>query len=579
MRTINRLGVAAIVVALLGVTQAAGYGGDTHYYLRFASALETCYDWDEAHVIASADYLLDKNSTTTAEKHPVKKHNKINWHAFSRQQERFNELWERALAEEDPELQLVKLGQFLHFASDWESHYGFGVRMGHGVASVLARDPDSLGSDRFNNLRMIDQTVYHMLEMCVERGRLPEKWNDADAALIEIYTGLEDEPLLAELFDTNTPRWKKFGKRWKKGKRILAENHLRIEQLIARRAEHYPERKVPDDFTPGDPEKGLPPPIGFRYDKDGNVKEVLGVEIELLPEFDGTLLDPPAEEQFEERLETELVDDLEAEIQDGRDVDLYANVELRLEDAELEEGGWLFRFEIENLGRGASQPGTLDVAVLDVASEELLGEVVLEIPAVEGEALLRREVLVESQDEPVRRVLVQVMLDVPDLSADNNNHWFVPWRREVAAVENRKKQTKPKRQPTGAVEILGSPEMWIDSRDRVFVALTALASTGDSSRRLRNVTVRLAGTGLEFDAIRGEDIVWFSVVDLRRRLVPARTIVWLPAGGRACRAIEEGANLLEVRVSGRNLETAERTFELEAGFLDQMRRSCSTAYR
>jgi hypothetical protein len=113
----------------------------------------------------------------------------------------------------------------------------------------------------------------------------------------------------------------------------------------------------------------------------------------------------------------------------------------------------------------------------------------------------------------------------------------------------------------------------------VFVALTALASTGDSSRRLRDVTVRLAGTGLEFNAIRGEDIVWFSVVDLRRRVVPARTIVWLPAGRRACRAIEEGADLLEVTVSGRKLETVEGTFELEPEFLDQMRRSCAAAYR
>ena len=49
---------------------------------HFATALEACFDWDEAHLIASADYLVDKNRTTTAEKHPFKKHNKINWHAF-----------------------------------------------------------------------------------------------------------------------------------------------------------------------------------------------------------------------------------------------------------------------------------------------------------------------------------------------------------------------------------------------------------------------------------------------------------------------------------------------------------------
>jgi hypothetical protein len=53
-------------------TSALGYGGDTHYYLRFAEALETCFSWDEAHLIASAEYLVDKNRTTTAEKHALK---------------------------------------------------------------------------------------------------------------------------------------------------------------------------------------------------------------------------------------------------------------------------------------------------------------------------------------------------------------------------------------------------------------------------------------------------------------------------------------------------------------------------
>jgi len=97
---------------------AWGYAGDTHYYLRFASALEACFNWDEAHLIASADLMLDKNRSTVAEKHPFKKYNKVYWHAFSRDQERFSELWERVLREQDPELKLIKLGQFSHYLED-----------------------------------------------------------------------------------------------------------------------------------------------------------------------------------------------------------------------------------------------------------------------------------------------------------------------------------------------------------------------------------------------------------------------------------------------------------------------------
>ena len=102
--------VACAVLLLVVPTSALGYGGDTHYYLSFSSSLAACFDWDEAHLIASANYLVDKNGSTTAEKHPLQTHNKINWHAFGKDEERFNALWESVLAEPDPILQLVKLG-------------------------------------------------------------------------------------------------------------------------------------------------------------------------------------------------------------------------------------------------------------------------------------------------------------------------------------------------------------------------------------------------------------------------------------------------------------------------------------
>ena len=80
-RSKRHAGVAPLLAVVLLMASApsrvGAYGGDTHYYLRFAKALEACFTWDEAHLIASADYLVDKNRTTTAEKQPFKTPNDI----------------------------------------------------------------------------------------------------------------------------------------------------------------------------------------------------------------------------------------------------------------------------------------------------------------------------------------------------------------------------------------------------------------------------------------------------------------------------------------------------------------------
>ena len=78
-RHLLRTHAVVCAVLLLAVpTIAHGYAGDTHYYLSYATSLAACFDWDEAHLIASANYLVDKNRTTTAEKHPLETHDKIN---------------------------------------------------------------------------------------------------------------------------------------------------------------------------------------------------------------------------------------------------------------------------------------------------------------------------------------------------------------------------------------------------------------------------------------------------------------------------------------------------------------------
>jgi hypothetical protein len=564
---------------LCGVLLAAssplvwGYAGDTHYYLRFASALETCFNWDEAHLIASADLMLDKNRSTVAEKHPFKKHNKVYWHAFSRNQERFNELWERVLAEKDPELKLIWLGQFMHVVGDWEPHFGWGIRLGHGITTLMANDPDSLGYDALNNQRMISQSLYHMLLVCVEWGREPESGNDPDRAIVDIYWDLIDDDSMQRLFETNTPRWKKWGKRWKTGKQILAENHLLVERLIERRANATPGRDIPDDFTPGDPERGIPPPIGLRLNQDGTVIEVLGVETQLSPEYDGSDMSMEEEEAYEEEEETDLVDDLEEEIQDGRDLDLFANVQLSLEDTDLREEGWLVDAVIENQGNGASEAGRIELVVLDVATEELLGEASRDIPSIRGGEKLAYGILVESGGDPTRRVLIGASTKINDLSADNNDVWFMPWRDEVAGLQKVKEKKKRKgKRGTGTGEFLGEPKVWIDDRGNTYLAISAYATGGDSSRRLGQLRVEIGESEMVVEDTEG---VWFSVPDLRRRLVPARGIFLFTREEPICAEIEKGNRTVKLVIAGKDVEMASMTFDLDDRFIEDALAACA----
>jgi len=136
--------VFALLILLPGIS--AGFELDSHYYLRFGLSLSTCFDWDEAHLIASGDWGMDENGTTHAEMNPVQTRNKIDWHAFGHSDRRFHELWLRSTAEQDLELRLIKLGQFMHFLEDWEAHAGYGIRMGHARDTFRGRDPDSLGN-------------------------------------------------------------------------------------------------------------------------------------------------------------------------------------------------------------------------------------------------------------------------------------------------------------------------------------------------------------------------------------------------------------------------------------------------
>ena len=90
-------GTFALLTLLPGVS--AGYEMDSHYYLRFGLSLSTCFNWEEAHLVASGDWGMDENGTTHAEMNPVQRRNKIDWHAFGHSDQRFNDLWLRSASE------------------------------------------------------------------------------------------------------------------------------------------------------------------------------------------------------------------------------------------------------------------------------------------------------------------------------------------------------------------------------------------------------------------------------------------------------------------------------------------------
>jgi hypothetical protein len=259
-------------------------------------------------------------------------------------------------------------------------------------------------------------------------------------------------------------------------------------------------------------------------------------------------------------------------VQEGKELDLTANVELSLQDADITDDGWSIEVEIENLGSKASEAGDLEMYVLDVRSEEVLGQTTVPIPALEGGETFARDFAVASEGQPSRAVMIGATLRVNDLSADNNDVWFLPWRDTVAAAERKKKKKKQeKKRGSGTIEFLGKPKMWVDKHDDGWLMLNAFVTGGDSSRRLGSLTIRLGELEME---VGDTDDIWFSVPDLRRRIVAARTGVWLPTIEQACTEIANDDAYLEVTITGEDVAPATKRFELAPEFVADYREAC-----
>jgi len=259
----------ALAFLMLLPAPVFGYELDSHYYLRFGLSLSTCFDWGEAHLIASGDWNMDANGTTHAEMNPIQKRNKIDWHAFGHSDKRFHELWLRSAAEKDLELRLIKLGQFMHFLEDWESHAGYGIRIGHARDTYRGRDPDSLGSNPANNHRMVQSALDHLLKTCEDLGRLHD---DRDRELIVLKTMLYADGIMDALYEQSEPDWKRgtLGGFRKEGPEIKSANKKRIEEFIEQKFMQRPDKNIPVDFEPGT-ERGIPPHLAIPYDRDGEI--------------------------------------------------------------------------------------------------------------------------------------------------------------------------------------------------------------------------------------------------------------------------------------------------------------------
>ncbi|MFQ5993203.1 MAG: FxLYD domain-containing protein, partial [Nitrospiraceae bacterium] len=396
--------ILLITVALIALRAESGaFELDSHYDLTFALALGTCFDWDEAHLIASGNVMLDQNRTTVAEMSVFRTRNKRMWHGFGHSEEDLNRLWFRAVRETHPKLRLVKLGQFLHFLQDWVAHAGFPLGLGHALATITGRDPDSIAKAQVRSIRMVIATLDHLAKMCAVLDRLPDGIQDPDIGLLRMVERIRADQLLIDLYRESSTRWRiPWGNLSRRGRKILADNRLRIEQFIDREVRPQPGKKVPADFRPGDEEHGIPPALRLRFDRAGELTESLDKAIATAEELEAKDLDP-------------------------------ADDELTLERAVRVEDGWQVRVRVTNVGDIRSRTGELRVGAYDALTGERLGEVSSKVPRLKPGQTVTIETLIPTS-RAAKEEMLAIMLYVDDLSMINNQLWFMT-QEDIAELQ------------------------------------------------------------------------------------------------------------------------------------------------
>jgi hypothetical protein len=484
---------SAAMVVVLAITTAPGdldaFERDTHYYLTFALSLSTCFDWDDAHIVASADWMMDGNRTTVAEMNPLRKRNKRGWHAFGHSQERYNELWQRVVSEQKQTLRLVKLGQFLHFVQDWEAHARYPVGIGHATATIRGNDPDSLARSEPRTGHAAQATLDHLSLMCSEMDRLPEGYDDSDMALPELVALLTEDRLIRDLVETSKTNWRARlkGGLTKEGRRVMARNIQRIEEYVEQRLTDIPEKKVPQGFRAGSDEHGIPEPLELDYDSNGDLLWDLA----------------------------ELAD--EAGEQPENDDEDPADERVRVKRARLTPEGWLVVVEIKNIGDVPLPKGTLVFLAVDPFTEELLGEASSPIPKLRPGREATAEAVIP-MTRNVDTVLLGVSARVPgDHDLYNNDLWFMT-NEDYEELEDRIDDDPDSTVMLPAnveIDFPEPPKVWITSAENLCVSSRVRTLTSDLTHELGPAGIVLLTEGGTISELAGYIPRWWSITPTR----------------------------------------------------------------
>lgn len=521
--------------------------------LRFGLSLWTCFDWDEAHLIASADWMLDGNKSTHAEMHPIKKNNKIQWHAFGHADQRFNELWLRTVEEPDLELRLVKLGQFMHFLEDWESHAGYGTRMGHGRDSFRGRDPDSLANNLEKNWRMVQSAIDHLLLTCRDIGRLAPE--EVDRELVRVMRDLRADGLIQDLYDNSDPKWKRHrvsGGLSKRGKRILRENQERIEEAIERYWKDVEAKNIPADFEPG--ENGLPLFLELPYDREGNL-----------------LLEHSAQDP----------DDIE---EASDELPEYGNLIMQIEASRWQVDGWYVRLELINESDVPVAAADVDVLIVDSATEQVIGSTTKNAAAIAADDSVKLHVFIPLEIEVDKEdIIVGAVSRVQDFSATDNEVWFM--NDDVAEEQPEVPIIADLDDPEfdlDTMRIHKPPEFWIEPPGDVCTVMAAIASDGDSSEKIRGASFSLISpTGSEHVVEPQVPPRWSITQTGTKQYLAAKSFACFSVDKAFCEAIPHSVGLrrpsLKVEIVGKDAMPVSGTFELPVNVYSTIRNACENA--
>ncbi len=453
--------VLAALIAGGWAGAATAFERDTHYYATFALALTSCFEWHEAHLIASADVMVDGSRGTVAELDPTRRHNKTGWHAFGHSAERYYELWERVILQESEVERLIVFGQFLHYLQDWEAHAGYPIHLGHAKATILGHDPDSLAKSEARSRNAVQATLDHMALMCGQLDRLPKGVSHPDEVAAELLGRVHGNQLVEDLIELSDPAWRKKvkGRLTARGSQIMAENIRRIEQYILDEIAPLAGKRVPADFEPGSDERGIPEPLELDFESNGR------------------LLSPLADHVKRAGLHPE---------DDHLD---RADHHVHVVHARPKKGGWRVQVDVTNVGDKPMPPGELQAIAVDALSDETLGQATTTIPAVAPEETITVKLMIPTS-QPCETALIGVSVDSRhDKNPHNSDVWHISaedlWRfEEHVASFGHLHGTSPV--PDGTALEIRPPTSWLTDQGMLCMSHVVRGTSDDPTLHIQD---------------------------------------------------------------------------------------------